>query len=227
MKHFPKKEICLDVKQAHYLCHVMRLKTGDKIICFNGQEGDWIATLKQNKKNVSLILESQVCPQNVRKSCALCLSLIKRDPLNYALQKATELGVAKIYLVQAERSVREKVNMERLKSIIIEACEQCERNDIPELLAPQPLEKVLKETSEKFTPVFLSERGQTSKKKLNQLPAFFIGPEGGWTEKEIKLFSEKQILSWHLGNTILRAETAALTTVALWQYKEEIKILAI
>ena len=76
-------------------------------------------------------------------------------------------------------------------------------------------------------PVWLSERGTTSGQMGKFPPAFFVGPEGGWTEKEQELFIAKKALSWHLGNTILRAETATITALSLWQYRDEIKKLAI
>ena len=223
----PQKKVALSAPQEHYLCHVMRLKMGDKIICFNGKQGDWLTSLEKQKKEVCLILEKQILPQQKRKGCILCISLIKREPLNYVFQKATELGVTQIYLIQAERSVREKVNMERVKSIVLEACEQCERNDIPDLIAPQPLHQILDQLKGKVCPIWLSERGTTDGIKIKLPPAFFIGPEGGWTKKEEELFKDNAVYSWHLGDTILRAETAAMTAIALWQYQDEIKMLAI
>ena len=217
----------LSAPQSHYLIHVMRLKEEDKIICFNGKQGDWEATLSKQKKDYFLTLQKQILPQQKRESCILCLALIKRDPVAYALQKATELGVTEIHLIQAERSNNERVNMERLNAIVTEACEQCERNDIPTLFAPESLPKVIEKLSDKAQLVWLSERGTTNGKKQKLPPAFFIGPEGGWTEKEQQLFQQSQAFSWHLGDTILRAETAAMTALALWQYQNEIKKLAI
>lgn len=216
----------LSAPQSHYLTHVMRLKEGDKLICFNDKQGDWEATLTQQKKEWFLIPQKQIAPQQKRAGCILCLALIKRDPLTYALQKATELGVTEIHLIQAERSNNERVNMERLHSIVVEACEQCERNDIPRLFAPLSLSKAIEGLSANTNLVWLSERGTTNGKMAKLPPAFFIGPEGGWSEKEQALFQSSNAFSWHLGNTILRAETAAVTAIALWQYKSEIKTLA-
>ncbi|MGN0919614.1 MAG: RsmE family RNA methyltransferase [Alphaproteobacteria bacterium] len=218
--------IVLSAPQSHYLTHVMRLSEGDNVICFNGQEGDWEAVLQKQKKEYFLILKTQVIPQQKRSACTLCLALIKREPLTYALQKATELGVTEIYLIQAERSNNERVNMDRLRAIVSEACEQCERNDIPEIYAPESLLKVIDKLSLKRQLIWLSERGTTSGKAAQLPPAFFIGPEGGWSPKEQALFEKSNAFSWHLGNTILRAETAAMTALALWQFKDEIKTLA-
>ena len=219
--------VLLLAPQSHYLTHVMRLKEGDKLICFNGQQGDWEAVLQKQKKEWYLLAQKQILPQQKRESCVLCLALIKRDPLTYALQKATELGVTEIHLIQADRSNNERANMDRLKAIVVEASEQCERNDIPMLFPPESLHKVIDTLSQKTNLIWLSERG-TTKGQLDKLPpAFFIGPEGGWSEKEQDLFQKEQAFSWHLGNTILRAETAALTALSLWQYQNEIKKLAI
>ncbi len=223
----PKKQLSLTAPQSHYLTHVMRQTEGDSVVCFNGQQGDWNALLKKQKKDWNLELQKQIIPQQTRQKTTLCLSLIKRDCLVYALQKATELGVSEIYLIKAERSNNERVNMDRLTSIIYEACEQCERNDIPMLFAPDSLSQVMEKLKGKNSFVWLSERGKTKGEKFSLPPAFFIGPEGGWSEKEQALFQQAEAYSWHLGNTILRAETAALTALSLWQYREEIKTLAI
>ncbi|MBR6232082.1 MAG: 16S rRNA (uracil(1498)-N(3))-methyltransferase [Alphaproteobacteria bacterium] len=227
-KAFQKNElISLSAPQSHYLTHVMRLKEGDKVICFNGKQGDWESLLKKQKKEWALLPQKQILPQQSRQSCALCLALIKREPLAYALQKATELGVTEIHLIQAERSNNERVNMERLRAIVVESCEQCERNDIPQLFAPESLSKKVDALSGKMNLIWLSERGTTDGKKSSLPPAFFIGPEGGWTNKEQTLLQKSNAFSWHLGTTILRAETAAITALALWQYRDEIKKLAI
>lgn len=226
--HFDKnQEIALSAPQSHYLTHVMRLAEGDEVICFNGERGDWNGVLQKQKKDWYVLPQKQILPQQTRSECILCMALIKRDPLVLALQKATELGVTQIHLIQADRSNNERVNMERLRSIIVEACEQCERNDIPILFAPESLQKVIGKLSDKIQLVWLSERGITDGKMKKLPPAFFIGPEGGWTEKEQDLFQKSKAISWHLGNTILRAETAAITALSLWQYRDEIKILAI
>ena len=221
------KKVVLTAPQEHYLTHVMRQKEGDKIICFNGRDGDWEGLLSKQKKECFLLLQKQVSVQQKREENVLCLALIKREPLAFALQKATELGVTEIRLIQAERSNNERVNMERLKMIVVEACEQCERNDIPCLFAPESLSKVMDSLAGKRQLIWLAERSETKGKHTDLPPAFFIGPEGGWSTPEQDLFQEKGAFSWHLGNTILRAETAALTAVALWQYRGEIKKLAI
>ena len=219
--------IALSAPQSLYLTHVMRLSEGDKVICFNGKQGDWESFLQKQKKECFLIPQKQILPQQKRKGCILCLALIKREPLAIALQKATELGVTEIHLVQAERSNNERINMERLRAIVIEASEQCERNDIPQIFAPESLAKIIEKLSTKTQLVWLSERGTTKGKMSKLPPAFFIGPEGGWSDKEQKLFQQNKAFSWHLGNTILRAETAAMTALSLWQYAPEIKKLAI
>ena len=223
----PDQKISLSAPHSHYLTHVMRLKEGEEIICFNGKQGDWIGLLEKQKKEYFFSPKKQITAQQTRSDCILCMSLIKRDPLALTLQKATELGVTQSHLIQADRSNSERVNMERLYAIIVEACEQCERNDIPTIFAPISLDKKIEELRLKAQPVWLSERGTTSGQMGKLPPAFFVGPEGGWSNREQTLFKQVSALSWHLGNTILRAETAAITALALWQYKSEIKTLAI
>ncbi len=221
------QKISLSAPQSHYLTHVMRLKEGDEVVCFNGKQGDWRGLLKKQKKDWYVLPQKQILPQQTRSECILCMALIKRDPLALTLQKATELGVTQIHLIQADRSNNEHVNMERLRSIIVEACEQCERNDIPKLFIPVSLDRKIEELSRLAHPIWLSERGTTSGQMGKLPPAFFVGPEGGWSEREQQIFTLNQAFSWHLGNTILRAETAAITALSLWQYRDEIKILAI
>ena len=223
----PNQKISLSAPQSHYLTHVMRLKEGEEIICFNGKQGDWFGLLEKQKKGYFFSPQKQITEQQERPDCILCISLIKRDPLAFTLQKATELGVTQIHLIQADRSNNERVNMERLHSIIVEACEQCERNDIPALFPPVSLDKKIKELQTKAQLVWLSERGTTFGKMGKLPPAFFVGPEGGWSDREQTLFKQVSALSLHLGNTILRAETAAITALGVWQYKSEIKNLAI
>ena len=221
------EKVVLSAPQSHYLIHVMRLTKGAQMICFNGQDGDWNAILNADKKEWFLLPQQQVSAQQTREKSILCLALIKREPLAFALQKAVELGVGEIRLLQTDRSQSERVNLDHLRAIIVEACEQCERNDVPMLVAPTSLKNVLDDLSGHSQCIYLSERGQTKGKMAPLNPAFFIGPEGGWSERELALFEEKKAFSWHLGKTILRAETAAITALALWHYAPEIKKLAI
>lgn len=210
-----QQKIVLPVKQVHYLTHVMRLKSDEEVEIFNGRQGVWRALLKQEKKQTTLICQEQIQQQIALKPCILCPALIKKEHMDMVLQKATELGATEIYPIVAERSVMHTLNMERAQSIICEACEQCERVDVPVLHTPQKLPQVLEELKEKTHLIWLSERGQTHKTSSDLPPALFVGPEGGWTQKEQDLFKQYHAQEWHLGHTILRAETACLAGLVL------------
>lgn len=215
-----KKEIELSVFQAHYLCHVMRLKAGDEISCFNGRQGEWLAELSYRKKSALLEIQKRVKEQKDLPECILCPALIKKEAMDFIWQKATELGVTKIYPIIAERSVVKSFNLTHAMAVVREACEQCERMDVPEIFPPDTLMNTLIKLQDKMC-IWLSERGKSADYNCTQTPAFFVGPEGGWTEKEQKLLKQKAHAEWHLGQTILRAETACLAALAIYQAKKK------
>ena len=207
-------------RTAHYLFHVMRRQIGDDVLVFNGRNGEWQARLAtQTKKGGTLILETQTRKQEAPAPLILCPALIKKEPLDFVLQKATELGVTAIYPLLTDRTVVSHLNLERAQAILIEAAEQSERLTVPTLFQPQPLTKVLADLPKTVTPICLAERSDSVlKPKTDQTPALFIGPEGGWTPAELEQFQRANTQFWHLGNTILRAETAALAALACYQF---------
>ena len=141
--------------------------------------------------------------------------------MDFIWQKATELGATKIYPIIAERSVVKNFNPTHALSVVREACEQCERMDIPEVLAPDTLLNTIKKLQDSAHLIWLSERGGNPCADFDGVPAFFVGPEGGWSLKEQKLLREKTNGEWHLGQTILRAETACLSALAIYQAKKK------
>ena len=209
-------------KQVHYLIHVMRLKDGDIVHLFNGTEGEWSATVEcVGKKTIFLHIREQVAVQENLQPCILCPALIKKENMDLILQKATELGVTHIYPLMTDRTVVRAFNFERANTIIQEACEQCERTQVPILHQPQTIQDVLKQFDSSVTVVHLAERQSTSDTlSPTMIPAFFIGPEGGFSERENQLLSQtNNVRHVHLGTTILRAETAALAVVSAWQFR--------
>ncbi len=215
-----KKEIELSVFQAHYLRHVMRLKEGDEISCFNGDDGEWMGSITYRKKKVVLKVQKQIQKQKNLPECILCPALIKKEAMDFIWQKATELGVTQIYPIIAERSVVKNFNQTHVLSVVKEACEQCERMDIPQIHTPDTLSNTLEKLKDK-TCIWLSERGGNTDYSCSEVPAFFVGPEGGWSEKEHKILAQKADSAWHLGQTILRAETACLSALAVYQAKKK------
>ena len=206
-------------KQVHYLFHVMRQKSGETVLLFNGKEGEWQAVIDTlDKKNGSFIPTYQTRLQDETQGDILAVALIKKDCFDFVLQKATELGVKEIIPLITARTVVKQLNAERAQAILTEAAEQCERLDVPILHEVQTLQAFLKNTSQPI--VYLSERGTTSAgMSLGKKMCFAIGPEGGWHPDEIKLFQTySNVSALNLGRLILRAETAAVSVLAAHRF---------
>jgi len=213
------QELALSEDQIHYLLHVMRQREGDCVSIFNGKDGEWQATIQElNKKKGIIRAIRQIREQVSEKQIILCPALIKKENMDLVFQKATELGVTEIYPLITARAVVPKLNMERIRNLLIEAAEQCERLSVPILHEPQKLNDFLKNSAPKLKPICLAERGETHLVKSDQIKAFCVGPEGGWTDEEISLFERYQADFLHFGQTILRAETASIVAMAytLW-----------
>ena len=209
----------LTENQVHYLLHVMRQKEGDNLALFNGQDGEWYGIIEiLNKKQGSVRLERQVRPQGTEPKIILCPALIKKENFDLVLQKATELGASEIFPLITERTVVSKLNLARAQSIVVEAAEQCERLSVPVVHEPVKLTQLWDKLERNMQVVCLAERGKsTGKIKGNFVSALCVGPEGGWTDKELALFEQKGAKFWHFGHTILRAETASIVAMVYAQ----------
>ncbi|MBO7244854.1 MAG: 16S rRNA (uracil(1498)-N(3))-methyltransferase [Alphaproteobacteria bacterium] len=214
--------LSLDERKAHYLIHVMRQKEGSELLIFNGVDGEFKARLTDVKKKTCLLeIMEQTKNQTIRPEVILCPALIKKENMTLVLEKATELGVTKIYPLITERTVVRGFNIERANLIVEEAAEQCERLDIPQIFEPILLKDLFLKLPAQAIPVFLTERGNSGSIVLSDIknPAFIIGPEGGFTEGEISFINaQKNIVPIHLGDTILRAETASIAILGAWVY---------
>ena len=208
--------VFLSESHLHYLRHVMRRQVGDPVLLFNGRDGEWQSTLqKLDKKSGVCLPQQQTRIQVLPEKRILCPALIKKENMDLILQKATELGVSDIYPLLTERTVVSKLNLERAQSLVIEATEQSERLTVPSIHNPQKIAAVLSQLPQNVTPICLSERGQTTAPlSAGKSYAFFVGPEGGWTPAELTFFEQNQVLFWHLGTTILRAETASIAALS-------------
>ena len=213
--------VTLSPDAVHYLFHVMRLQPGDLFSAFNGRDGEWTVRLKSlNKKEGVFLPESQTKKQQNPPRLVLCPALIKKDPMDFILQKATEIGVTAIYPLITERTVVSRLNMDRARAILSEAAEQSERLTVPEVFEPASPDAVLKSLPTDVIPVCLAERQTTDFQPTGIKPyALFIGPEGGWTPTESDLFQKAGVSFWHLGDTILRAETAAIAALACCRFR--------
>ena len=216
----------LSAPQAHFLLHVVRLKQGDEIALFNGRDGEWSARLVQARKaSVEVDVQEQRRAQTRDCDLWLCFAPIKGHRVDTIVEKATELGARVIQPVLTKRTVVGRVNMERFRANALEAAEQSERLSIPELRAPVTLEKLLAAWDPNRTLIYCDERGQSPAltQSLRALPpntpsAILTGPEGGFAPEEQALISaHPKCLAVTLGPRILRADTAAISALTLWQ----------
>jgi 16S rRNA (uracil1498-N3)-methyltransferase len=212
--------------QAHYLRHVMRCRPGDEIALFNGRDGEWRARIEGFGKGwCSLALLEQLRQQAAEAGPVLLFAPIKRSRIDTLVEKATELGAAALQPVSTRRTTVARVNIDRLRLIAIEAAEQSGRLTVPEVTAPLVLETLLEQWPAGRLLLFLDEAGGAAPlaEALASAPAseswaLLIGPEGGFDDDERKLLGARDfVIAAGLGPRILRAETAALAALALWQ----------
>lgn len=214
-----QKEITLtDSDLIHQLLNVFRLRSGDQVIVFDGSGFEYVTqTISISKKELVLeIILATNKPEQGRK-VSLYLALIKKGNFELAVEKATELGVTEIHPIISERSEKKGINMERLQKIVKEASEQSGRTILPLIYPQLTLETVVSQqkTRNEVGVVFHTNSGPLSsvEERAGVRLGLFIGPEGGWTEKEIELFKQNNFEFRSLGQNILRAETAAIISV--------------
>ena len=211
--------IIRDEKILHQWRNVLRLKVGSEVILFDGFGMDHrceLATLEK-KEAVCMVRESTKNEVVQKQEFFLFASLIKKDRFEWLLEKATELGVAQIRPVIADRSEIRDFNLERAKDIVREAAEQSGRGSLPALYEAMELQNVFKEY-QYFQSVAFDPDGEPFKREkwiVAEKVGAFIGPEGGWSARELELFRAQKIPVFSLGTSTLRAETAAIAVTAL------------
>jgi 16S rRNA (uracil1498-N3)-methyltransferase len=208
----------LDAAQANYLGNVMRLGEGAEVLLFDGSSGEWLARIAEaGKKRMSLAVERRTREPEDIPDVWLAFAPVKRAQTDWLVEKATELGAAKLIPVMTQRTIAERVKLERLESIAIEAAEQCGRTRLPEIVQPVLLAQLLKQ--EGRTLYFADEAGGEPVASAFRPGAATIltGPEGGFTDEErAKIRGVEGALPISLGPRILRAETAALASLAAY-----------
>ena len=210
--------------QSRYLSQVMRLKIGDSLLVFNGVDGEWRCVIAEVlKKGLVLRAEEMVRPQAAGPDVELLISVVKKSALEFAVEKATELGARRVRLVVTHRTQTQHVRMDRLDAIAIEAAEQTGRLDVPMIDAPVKLAALLDDWDPARRLMFCDETGGAP--ALSALTAagpgpwaVLIGPEGGFApEERERLRGLPFTTAVSLGPRILRADTAAIAALTLWQ----------
>lgn len=215
----------LSQPQSHLIANVLRAKSGDALRLFNGSEGEWRAVVANiAKRTVTLTVESRTRNQDHVPDLWLLLAPIKKTPLDYIVQKATELGVARIQPVITRRTIVERVNIDRMRANVVEAAEQSERLSVPTIVEPVPLERAIRDWETSRQLMFCDEAGDakpaaSALASLLKSPwAILTGPEGGFEPVERDMLRRQSFVTpVSLGPRILRADTAALAAITIWQ----------
>lgn len=222
-------EAPLSANQAHYLRHVLRRNEGDAVLLFNGRDGEWRGRIAElGKSRASAAVESQTRPHEAEPDLWLLFAPIKRGPMEFTVEKATELGAAVLAPVITRRTVVGRVNTERLRAIAMESAEQCHRLNVPEVREAKPLSQMLDAWPEGRRLLLCDETGQGRPiaavlagldPPARRAPwAILIGPEGGFDPAELDAIKKRTIVTpVTLGRRLLRAETAATAAIACWQ----------
>lgn len=223
-------EIQLSETASHHLARVLRMQAGEAITVFNGQGGEFAATIARVEKRYVIVNINEFIAREVESPLELCLAqgISRGEKMDYTIQKAVELGVKKIVPLFTERcnvkldAERSEKRHQHWQAVIISACEQSGRNRIPELLPPQTLQEWLAQPKVGYAFVL----APTAQQKLPEISkdqakpmTVLIGPEGGLSNKEIADAEKQSYLPLNLGPRILRTETAAVAALTALQCK--------
>lgn len=217
--------LVLDHGQSHYLASVMRRAVGDEVLVFNGRDGEWRAPIEVlGKRGVILRPSVQERPQVHGPDVELIIALVKRARIETIVEKAAELGARRIRLLITERTNAERTRVDRLAAIAAEAAEQTGRLDVPEIVEPVKLARLINDWEQPRRLLFCDEAGD-AKPVLEALAggeaspwAILIGPEGGFAPSERNALRNLAYATpATLGPRILRADTAAISALTLWQ----------
>ena len=203
---------------GNYLAAVLRLGPGNRVKLFDDRTGEWLAEIVEaGKKRVTLRVRERLREREDVPDLWLVFAPVKRGRIDWLVEKATELGVARLVPVITRRTIVDRLNLERLRAHAVEAAEQCERTALPALEEPRKLDAVLKAWPADRFLWFADEAGGEAFAPAPGPAAILIGPEGGFTDEEraaIRALPQAKPVS--LGPRILRADTAALAAVSLW-----------
>ncbi len=207
--------------QSHYLLRVLRYEENHPVVLFNETSGAWQGSLSIKAKRGSVTLETQIQTPMPQSDIWLVMSPIKKEAWDFALEKATELGVAAIQPALMDYTQNARVNDERAKANLIEASQQCERTHVPEFFKVEKLETLLRNWDASRILYVALERSDAQPALTvfdrSKPGAILVGPEGGFSQREKELFAKYDFVKpITLGPLILRAETASLASLVLW-----------
>lgn len=224
--------VALDDAQAKYLTRVLRLKTGDPVRVFNGRDGEWRAHIDMVEgKTVLLKADAELKGQSRVPDLVLLFAPLKKTRTDYVVEKATEMGACAIQPVITERTQASRVRADRLQKIALEAAEQTERLDLPLVQEAKALETALNDLDPSRTVFFCDEGAEGSagddtvqpmltalQTSENRSAALLVGPEGGFSDDERGMLRARSgVVPVSLGPRVLRAETAVVAALALWE----------
>ena len=218
-------EVALERAQAHYLTTVLRLRSGDPVLAFNGRDGEWSAAIAGHKRTVSLEIGEQMRAQTVPADVHYLFAPLKSARLDYMVQKATEMGASRLQPVLTRHGQVARINLDRMGANAIEAAEQCGILSVPEIGEPVELARYLGARDPGRALVFCDEDADITDPiaALQGVPAHsplavLIGPEGGFAEAErATLLKLPNVVRLCLGPRILRADTAAVAALTIVQ----------
>ena len=211
----------LDADQAHYLFAVMRLGVGASVLCFDGRSGEWRAEVTEaGRRGGTLVCAEETAPLRLPPDLWLLFAPIRKARTDFIVEKATEMGAARILPVQTRYTNADRIRQGRLQAHAVEAAEQCGGTFVPEVCDLQPLDVVLDAWPGDRRLMWCDEHRAGSVEPLGAPGpwAILIGPEGGFAERErTRLAAMPEVHRASLGPRILRADTAAVAALTLWQ----------
>ena len=203
---------------GNYLAAVLRRGPGDQVKLFDDRTGEWLAEIVEaGKKRVTLQIGEHLREREAVPDLWLLFAPVKRGRIDWLVEKATELGVARLQPVLTRRTIVDRLNLERLRAHAVEAAEQCERTALPVLDEPRKLDAMLKAWPSDRALWFADETGGEAFVPAPGPAAILIGPEGGFTDEERALIAAiPEARSVTLGPRLLRADTAAIAAISVW-----------
>ena len=221
----PMRQVVLPREATHYLLNVMRAGAGTMVELFNGVDGTWLAELTDPaKRGAGLTCRDLLRPQSQLPDLWLLFAPIKKARTDFIAEKACEMGCRQIQPVFTKFTNAERVKVDRLQAHAVEAAEQCGLDGVPAVIDPAPLDRVLAEWPQDRRIMFCDESGAgtSAAQALTEAGAgpwaILIGPEGGFADAEAaRLRAMPQAVPVSLGPRILRADTAAVAALTVWQ----------